>query len=385
MKTPRRVPLLRAGAGLCVLVAAVLSLTALNAAHATTVSPDKTAWYDTTGLQNYTGEKTPSLASHGQLEVAYVPIGVTIPKEDVPALPITPPTLPPASPVQIPVPDIGSVGGNTLGDTLAFAAVQYTVPLEAGGESINPSSLRAVLTVSLDPETTALGSGDILACPTTNTLWAGGGDQDSGQAAPFDCSPGDAVTGDYDGSSHTLTFDLSSAQEYVNVSGVGTGIFSLVLAPSLSPTGPFTAVIEPPSATSFAVTDESPASSPGDNLSGGGSVLLPTAPSGAGAATGFGFSGSGTGAAPASSPLPSEGFSMPLPATPLAVASPAGTTQGAVGQVATTPEAIARALSTGSQRSIGVILLLAVAAGLWLAASSSRHQPRSLRRSHTPA
>jgi hypothetical protein len=43
---------------------------------------------------------------------------------------------------------------------------------------------------------------------------------------------------------------------------------------------------------------------------------------------------------------------------------------------------VATGLSSGSQRAIAVILLVALAAGLGMAASSGRHQPRSLRQIH---
>jgi hypothetical protein len=281
-------------------------------------------------------------------------------------------------PVQVPVPSVGSVGGMTVGDTLAYAAVEYTVPLQSGGESIDPDSLRAVLTFTLDSQTTlALGSGDILACPTSNALWAAGGDQPSSLASPYDCSPGVGVTGNYYASTHTLTFDLSSAQEYIAPSGP-TGIFSLALVPGSSPTGPFTAVIEPPSATSFSLTEESP-------LLGAASSL-----GSAGGSSDLGSSGSGLGSI-ASLPF-SGGDNFVLPA-PSGTASAAGTGAGATGSAAAAPsaaaasgtpaaETVAQGLGSGSQRTIAVILLVALAVGLWMAASTNRRQPKSLRVVH---
>jgi hypothetical protein len=366
-RSPGIIRALRLCSLLIVLIASLLGFTTTSA---TALSPDKTAWYDTTGLQGYTGETTPSLASNGELEVAYVPVGVTIPKEDIPTLPVTPPTIP-SLPVQVPVPSIGSVGGNTLGDALAYGAVEYTVPLQSGGETIDPTSLRAVLTLSLASSSIGVSSGDVLACPTGNTLWAAGYDQDSTQAPPYDCSAGVAVTGNYDAGAHTLTFDLSSSQEYETPAGGESGIFSLVLAPGSSPSGPFVAVLDPPGTSSFDLTSESPASSPGDvaapgsyspglgaELSVGGTSALPA------------FSSGGPEGLPAEPPSPSS--------TPTSSAtSPAPST--AAPSFATTP--VSAGLSSGPQRSVAVILLLAVAVGVWMAASSKPRRPRSLRHS----
>jgi hypothetical protein len=353
-------------AGLNVVIAAVLLFTPSSA---TAMGPDKTAWFDDTGLQGYTGVTTPALASNGEIEVAYIPVGVTVPKENIPAPPITPPTLPPALGLGIPVPSVGSVGGNTIGDTLAFGAVEYTVPLQSGGQPIDPTSLRAVLTLALNPtKSIEVGTGDVLACPASNTLWAAGDDQTYTQAPTYDCSPGVAVTGNYDASAHTMTFDLSNAQEYETPTGEGTGIFSLILAPGTSPTGPFTAVFTTPSSTSFSLTTESPLTGSG----AGDNELVPYA---SGINVGSNFSlGSNPGfslTVPSSPSSPSASAS-----TPGSSSSPAPIAQG-------TQIAVAQGLSGGTQRSIAVILLLALAAGLWMGASNRSRPPRSLRTVHT--
>jgi hypothetical protein len=363
---------MRALSVLCVLLAALMWL---QAGKASALAPDKTAWYDALGLQTYTGETTPSVAGFGQLEVAYVPVSVTVPSETLPDIPITPPTLPPSVPVGVPVPDLGRVGGMTIGDTLAFAAVEYTVPLQVGGQAIDPNSLRAELTLSLDPNTSIdLSSGDIVACPTTNALWASGADQPSNQAAPYDCAPGMGVSGNYDASSHTMSFALSSAQEYQAPSGP-TGIFSVVLAPGSSPSGPFMAVFDAPSSSSFVITGESPASNNEDNLAGSG------VSSGNGLTNGFGPSGVDFGGIPG---LPSTGVgeaggTSPVSTSPItAVTTPGTVALGTPADVSAT-----RGLSSGSQRMVAVILLAALGAGLWMAASQTGRRPRSLRQAHS--
>jgi len=371
---------LRGGALLCVVVAAILSFSATGASSATALGPDKTAWYDTTGLQQYTGETTPSLASNGEMEVAYVPVGVTVPKEDVPPLPVTPPTLP-SLPVQVPVPSVGSVGGQTLGDTLAFAAVDYPVNLMAGTpQAIDPTSIRGRLTLTLNAHTSVgLATGDILACPAGSTLWSGGDDQDSGQAPTYDCSAGVAVTGNYDASSHSMTFDLSSVQEYVAPSGNELGIFSLVLAPGSSPSGPFTAVFESPGATSFKVDHESLATNVNTDESGTtlessgayspGQFSTPSSDLGGLSNVPFpAFTGAASALPPVSTPLTPS--TTPTTAPAVALGTPASAVTG---------------LSSGSQRSIAVILLAALAVGLWMAASNSTRKPKSLRVLHSVA
>jgi hypothetical protein len=355
---------MRVAAVLCVLVAAVLWLTAGRAAA---LGPDKTAWYDTTDLQQYTGETTPSVAGAGQLEVAYEPAAVTEPTETTPSVPVTPPTLPPSAPVGVPVPSLGQVGGATLGGTLAFATLEYTVPLQVGGQSINPSSISGVLTLSLDPSNSVgMASGDMVACPTTNALWASGDDQPDTQAPPYDCAAGTAVTGNYDSASNTVTFNLNGEQEYQGPSGP-TGIFSLALVPGTSPSGPFTAVIDSPSASSFAITNESPGSNAEENLAADGS-------SGS-----FGLSGSGVNSSSGPlSPLSAAGSSPAQGTTPTSSTATPGAVDLGVPAAAT-------GLGGGSQRTIAVILLAALAAGLWMGASNTGRTPRSLRPVHAPA
>jgi hypothetical protein len=267
----------------------------------------------------------------------------------------------------VPVPTSGQVGGATVGDTLAFTTVEYTVPLQDGGQSINPTSLGGVLTLSLDSSNSVgMGSGDIVACPTTNALWASGADQPATQAPPYDCSAGNAVTGNYDASLNTVTFSLGSAQEYQGPSGP-SGIFSLALVPGTSPTGPFTAVINPPSASSLALINESPASNADENLAGAG-VL------GGFGSTGGTFSSS-SGALPSSSVSGSS-------STPGAAPTTNSSIPGAVNLGV---PAAATGLGTGSQRTIAVILLVALAGGLWMGASNTGRQPRSLRPVHAAA
>jgi hypothetical protein len=373
--TTGRARWLRVAAAICVVVASFVWLTATRASG---LGPDKTAWYDNLGLQGTTGETTPSVAAYGQLEVEYAPASVSEPTVTLPSTPVTAPTLPPSAPVGVPVPAGGQVGGSTVGDTLAFAEVDYPVPLQAGGQTIDPSSIQAVLTLTLDPSTsTDVQSGDIEACPTTNNLWAAGADQEASQASPYDCAAGQGVSGDYDAATNTLTFDLSGTQEYQAPSGP-TGDFSLALVPGTSPTGVFTAVIDPPSSTSFAVTNESPASNPDDNVAAPSTVPVTIAPVPTSVpVSGFQAESSGltgSSAAPLSPVTPTP---APTPTTVAPTATPSAVALGAP-----TTSDIVSGLSSGYQRTVAVILLMALGAGLWMAASMKRHTPKSLRPVH---
>jgi len=365
---------MRVASVLCVLVA---SFTWLTASRASALGPDKTAWFDNLNLQGTTGETTPSAAKNGQLEVAYAPAAATVPSQTLPTAPASTPTLPSSSPVGAPVPTGGKVGGSTVGNTLAFAEVEYTVPLQTGGQTIDPTSIRGLLTLTLDPQSSAnVGSGDIVACPTTNNLWAAGDDQQASQAASYNCSSGQAVTGNYDAPSNTVTFDLSSTQELQEPSGP-TNIFSLAVVPGASPTGAFTAVIQPPSSTSFAITGESPASNANQNLAntGAGAAPPPITPVTAPPASGFQQESSGLAG--------NSGAALVSPVTPTPATTP--TTATAPSTVALGAPAATSAvsgLSSGYQRTIAVILLLALGTGLWMAASLQRHVPRSLRPVH---
>jgi hypothetical protein len=369
---------MRGAAAGCVLAATFVWLSGTTASA---LGPDKTAWYDNSGLQSATGETTPSVASNGQLEVQFAPAGATAPSETLPNAPTAPPTLPPSAPVGVPTPTGGKVGGSAVGYTLAFAEVEYTVPLQVGGQTIDPASLHAVLTLSLDPQTSSnMGSGDVVACPTTNNLWAAGDDQQARQASPYDCSAGHEVTGNYDATSNTITFELASAQAYQEPSGL-TGIYSLALVPGTSPSGAFTAVINPPSPSSYALTAESPVSNPNQN------VAAP-AP--------------GTAGAPATAPLtvapPTSAFqheSSGLQGTPGSVSISPVTPAPAPAPIATpiaAPNAAALGTSTttstttgllsGYPRAVAVILLMALGAGLWVGAQRKRRSPKSLRPLH---
>ncbi len=275
--------LARAGAALCASSAVATWFGLASASAATTLGPEKTAWYDNTGAQSVTGATTPSAARSGELEVSYAPASASEPQQTLPATPAVPgaPASPPAK-----------AGGNTLGGTLAFAAVEYAVPLQSQGQSIDPASIQATLTLQLDPSSSAnVSSGDLVACPTNSPLWTSGGDQDASAAPAYTCGSGQAVTGNASG--NTVTFSLSSPEE----SSLEQGVFSIVVVPGTSPSGAFQAIIEPPTTDSFTVTNEALSSNTNVNLAG--SPGSPATNSASPSASNFAVSPySGPGAAP---------------------------------------------------------------------------------------
>lgn len=351
---------MRLGAALCVALAATAWF-ALARAYAG-IAPTKTAWYDNSGAQDVTGETTPSAAQSGELEVSYVNASTSVPSEPVPSAPTVP-----GAPVQ---PPQGNEGGQAVGNTEAFAAVEYTVPMQgAGGTSIDPDSLQATLTLTLDTSSSAdVSSGDVVACPTATDLWSAGGDQDSGQAPQYSCSGSGAVTGNYDSTDNTVSFALSSAQE----SALTPGVFSVVIVPGSSPSGPFQAIFEPPAASSFQVTVENSATNPGNTVIDTGPV-----PSGAGSTPGssavpFGLQAYGP---PSTSALPSG----TTPSTPTSTPG-AGATAGAPAGVALGSSPVPRpGAGEGLARTIAIIVLVALSAALVAGATTPARRPRSLR------
>lgn len=361
-RTHRR---LRLGAIACFSVATATWFGVGAASATTSVAPTKTAWYDRTGAQQVTGESTPSAAQPGELEVSYAPAAATVPQQTFPSAPGVP-----GAPV---APPSGNAGGNTVGDTLAFAAVEYTVPLQAGGQTVDPSSIQALLTLTLDPASSAnVSSGDLIACPTATTLWAAGGGQDYGQAPPYSCGAGQAVTGNVDSAANTVTFDLTSMQE----SSLSPGTFSIVIVPGSSPSGAFQAVITPPSSKSLTVTNESPLNNLNTNLSSGSTASSATPAPQSSASSGT--SAGSFGLQPFSS-----GSSVGTGTTPATVTAPSAKSSFALSAphsyAAGTPAALRAGLGSRTQRTIALVVLLALGTLLVIASSKPVRAPRSLR------
>lgn len=347
---------LRLAALACGAGAGLVWFAAPPAAASGSQGPAKTAWYDNSGTQNVTGETTPSAAGANELEVSYVPTQTTVPQQTVPSTPTVPGA--PVSPPQ------GNTGGNTVGGTLAFAALEYDVPLQSGGQDVDPASITAILTLSLDPNSSkGVSTGDLVACPTTTTLWSAGGDQDASQAPQYSCAGSAAVTGDVDTTKNTVTFSLTSAEE----NQFTPGAFSMVVVPGTAPSGPFQAVISAPSDTSLTVTNETPAGNPDVNLA------TPAFPGG----TTDTIPGDNGGSFPSDFAL-----STPSPAstgTPSSVGAVPGAGPASRGYKSQTA-VLHGGFGSGAQRTIALVVLLAIGALLVAASSRPGRAPRSLRR-----
>lgn len=146
--------------------------------------------------------------------------------------------------------------------TLAFAAVSYV------GQAY-PS---AVLTLHVVPNS-EVGTPVVLACPTRDDSWSGGGDQPVEAAPGFDCA-GRSVVGvegvDSTGAS-TLSFLLDPSQQ------LAPGVTSLALVPSSGT--PFSLDLAAPDPSSLTV-DAAPAGSAPPTVApstatGGGSIQTP--------------------------------------------------------------------------------------------------------------
>lgn len=345
---------LRLAALACVAGAGVLWATAAPAGASGPQGPSKTAWYDNSGSQNVTGETTPSAAGPDELEVSYVPASTTVPQQTVPSTPTIP-----GAPV---APPQGNAGGNTVGGTVDFAALEYDVPLQSGSQSIDPTSITAVLTLGLDPNSSkGVSTGDLLACPTTTTLWSAGGDQDASQAPQYSCAGSGAVTGDVDTAKNTVTFSLTSAQE----NQFTPGAFSIVVVPGTAPSGPFQAVITAPSDTSLTVTNEAQAGNPDVNLA------TPV------------FPGDTTNTVPGDSgSFPSDfALSAPSPSGTGTPSSTGGDMTASPSARGYTPQSAALhgGIGSGAQRTVALVVLLAIGALLVAASSRPGRAPRSLR------
>lgn len=355
--TASRRAALRLAALACGAGAAVFWFAAGSAAAASTQGPSKTAWYDNSGTQNVTGETTPAAAGTNELEVSWVPASTTVPQQTVPSTPTVP-----GAPVS---PPSGNTGGNTVGGTLTFAALEYDVPLQSGGQTIDPTSITAMLTLSLNPSSSqGVSTGDLVACPTTTTLWSAGGDQDASQAPQYSCAGSSAVTGDVDTTKNTVTFSLTAAQE----NQFTPGAFSIVIVPGTAPSGPFQAVISPPSATSLSVTSETPAGNPDVNLA------TPA------------FPGDTTNTPPGDNGTFPSDFALSSPSPSDTNPSSTGGTSASPAIRGYTPQtaSLHGGIGSGAQRTVALVVLLAIGALLVAASSRPGRAPRSLRQLPPP-
>lgn len=221
----------------------------------------------------------------------------------------------------------------------------------------------------------ALGTGEVVACPTADTTWEAGDAQPYDTAPAFDCTDRSFGTLSEDGT--TLSFLLDESTQGA------LGSWSLALVPLPEGTAPFSVDLQAPGDAAF--TAEPPASEPPaddepfDPGTGEGTAVDPIAPGFEAPAGPTGSIPSGTdvtsapllaGTAPLSAAAPAPAPAGPAPA--LAGAAPlAGTPR----TVATRP--VAQPVPGGERgRLLALLALVALSAGVGYAAGQTRPGPR---------
>lgn len=228
------------------------------------------------------------------------------------------------------------------------------------------SGVRASLDLTIR-DGSAQGTPDVVACPTVDTAWEGGGNQPMDVAPDYDCDASQAV-GLVSEDGTTLTFGLDSAFQ------VEPGTWSIALvptpggvAPGPPPTVPlpFVVDLEPPVAGAFVIEEEfalpAPESAP--------AVTAPTT--------------TGTGFAPAADlgALPADSGSLAAAAPAVAAAAPVAAAPTAPAPVlAAVPLAVLPASHAGEEdsgrRLLALLALAGGSAAVGYAAGQQRTGPR---------
>jgi hypothetical protein len=298
----RRIALTLASGGI-----ALIGVGALSSA-ASAGAPQRVGWWNSASTSGVpTGQPPPPSPTTpaGGIRVASGPTSSTAPTGLLPG--------------QVPPPQ-----GEVI---LAYGAVLYGVPEGSSG------TLK--LSIAGNPQ----GTPQVVACPTSNTTWAGGDDQPSSSEPAYDCT-NQHYSGTVSADGTTITFKVSALFEATR------DLLSLAIVPDLTSTAapgggvsPFAVDFNPPDASSF---------SPAQTLTSPPGVILP---------------GPSAGEVPSSAPftLPapaSLGQPIGLPAvtlpTPAAAASPAPVAAVVAPQAtppATTAPAAVTPMSAASETS----------------------------------
>lgn|GEM_PF-4050147 len=260
--------------------------------------------------------------------------------------------------------------------TTAFGAIWYKVPLTSGGQKVDPSSIQAVLTLSLDT-TDTVGTPALEACPTASK-WKPGGDQPAKKAPKYVCSHGLGSPGNYNSSSNTVTWNLSALQERKRT----PGLFSVAIVPAggLGASSSFSAEFNAPDKSSFSVLSWAPAGRGGSSAGAPPSPGLGT-PAAAPGPVSPGASAGGGSYAPSSPASSSPSVAGPSGSAPTGSGSgaPKASTTGstATGTTGTVPATLTtHGMSGAAQRNLAFGLL--IAAALVLASNKKVRRPRLL-------
>lgn len=287
----------------------------------------------------------------------------TLPATTLPASTVPSTTVPSTSTT---VPTSGNAATLEVGsdDTqyTEIAAIQYAVPLEQAGLSVDPKSIDALLVLTVVPGASA-GTPKLVACPVTSN-WAPGADQKAKTAPHYDCKGTHAAKGVYNAFSLTETWNLSWPQERQG----HPGLFSVAILPAGTPrnAGVFNVSLKP-TASSFQVMSWEP--------SGGQSAGVPpppvapppgpppplpgaAAPGGSSGGSSVGFTTPSAASAPSapSSAAASGGTPSAAPSSPSSGTSPASLGNARPAALRTSGLGVARGLAIGLLVVLGLLL-----------------------------
>lgn len=241
--------------------------------------------------------------------------------------------------------------GQGPGRPSALAAVSYPLP--------TTDLAGATLTLTVVPRS-AVGTVDVLACPTRDDSWKAGGNQPISAAPPYDCARG--LAGIRSGDGGSVTFLLDAGQQLAG------GGFSLAIVPA-SDARPFSVDFAKPDAASLQV-EEAPAP-PEDPSAAGGAAPPPFVPPPGDLAGGTGGFGAVTG--------PDTGAFVPPPApgpVPEPAPAPAAAPPAAPPGFAAPPTRPAVPVSQRDRYQAGTLLALLTGAFVYACQQPSRERRR---------
>ena len=271
-----------------------------------------------------------------------------------------------------PEPDTNAGGlrvGVSSSQTLAFGAVEYQLPKDAG------ATLELAVT-SITSNSNAPVVNAILACPTKDDSWKAGDDQDASTAPAYDCSTR-AFVGHLSADQATMTFQVDGSAD------VTDGVLSLAIVPAHSTaipyigtdpgtgtdtTAPFVVNFDKPSSNSF--VSDAPSSSDSSSSGAGSSSMPPPPPSG---------TGSSSGATTPSFPAPpaSSDVSVPPATTTDQGSAPVVAGQQPASTGATAPAAaVAPTKTDNTKHDLLLVLLILLLFGILYTQNAAQRAPR---------
>ena len=248
------------------------------------------------------------------------------------------------------------VGNDPATGPNAIAAVRFTVPASIDGASVDPSTVPAVLTLQVAPNTN-VGTVAVAACVVQGD-WkpAEGGSWNS--HPNYSCSQG-SVPARFSSDDKTAVLNLTPAMQR------GAGVYDLALVPSPGVTDPFSVEFLPAGAGALALGSGSPPASQGGSPVDTTPYAAPV-PFGADAGLSAGSNFGASTVAPGSA----------LPLSPAPPAAAASSNQNATPFV-TSPLRRTIPFKRG-QRAIALAILLALVAALWWFGGQQGRAPRLL-------